>query len=123
MSLLRMMTLCPACAIFCAAKRPAGPAPTTNTVFKRTPPPLRFVVASFAESDALKMPKFPLLPLVDMTGIVDRVHCAVRDSRHNDSFYAGRVSCVWLLIARAVSSERRSFLRYARFAMCAATAE
>src|SRR6185437_15718819 len=34
MSRLRMMTWCPACAIFCAANIPAGPAPTTNTVFK-----------------------------------------------------------------------------------------
>src|SRR5215470_17117352 len=84
MSLLRMMTLCPACAIFCAAKSPAGPAPTTKTVFKWTPLPLWFVVAPFADNDAFAMPKFPLLPLVDMTGILDQLKCAVRDSRHND---------------------------------------
>src|SRR5215813_2004908 len=84
MSRLRMMTLCPAIAIFCAAKSPAGPAPTTKTVFKWTPLPLWFVVAPFADHDALTMSKFPLLPLVDMTGIVDKLKCAVRDSRHND---------------------------------------
>src|SRR6185437_13201397 len=32
-SRLKMTVWCPAWAIFCAAKRPAGPAPTTNTVF------------------------------------------------------------------------------------------
>src|SRR5215472_10213120 len=33
MSRLKMLTSCPACAIFCAANIPAGPAPITNTVF------------------------------------------------------------------------------------------
>src|SRR5579864_856121 len=33
MSRLRMITWWPACAIFCAANIPAGPAPTTKTVF------------------------------------------------------------------------------------------
>src|SRR5689334_11977858 len=81
MSRLRMMTLCPARAIFCAAKRPAGPAPTTNTVFKWTPLPFPFV-APFVDNGALMMPKSPLLPLLDMTGIVDPVAPDVRDSHH-----------------------------------------
>src|ERR1700722_9036237 len=33
MSRLKRKTSCPANAIFCAAHRPAGPAPTTNTLF------------------------------------------------------------------------------------------
>src|SRR5215467_7951777 len=37
-SRLKTITSCPACAIFCAANSPAGPAPTTNTVFNQCLP-------------------------------------------------------------------------------------
>src|SRR6476619_6210146 len=37
MSRFRMITSCPPWAIFCAANIPAGPAPTTKTVFTSSP--------------------------------------------------------------------------------------
>src|ERR1041385_7389023 len=68
MSRFRMMTSWPPCAIFCAANIPAGPAPTTKTVFKRVLP--RYTGTRFEQ--ALPSPaemsfKCEQLPLLSLT--------------------------------------------------------
>src|ERR1051326_7231263 len=67
MSRFRMITSWPPCAIFCAANIPAGPAPTTKTVFKRVLPRYtgtRFEQASPSPAEmSFKCEQLPLLSL------------------------------------------------------------
>jgi len=64
------MTSWPPCAIFWAANIPAGPAPTTKTVFTRVPPALRSIKSSIGitqrrSRNELNCGQFSLLSLRD----------------------------------------------------------